>query len=69
MSVNSSIFSEIRSSSSRERKSSSRDLNVLLIIFSFGIVMYSINVVPKSISGFGVFSTQVARDPRKFYVD
>ena len=68
LSVNSSIFSKIRSSSSRERKSS-RDLNFLLIIFSFGIIVYSINVVPKSISGFGVFSTQVARDPRKFYVD
>ena len=40
----------------------------LLIIFSFGIVVYSVNVVPQSISCLRQFSTQVTRDPRKLDV-
>ena len=53
-----------------ERKSS-RGLigcSALLIVFRFSIIMHSINVVPESISCFGVFSTQVTRNTRKFYV-
>ena len=64
----SSIFSKIRSSSSRERKSSRGLIEFLLIIFSFGIVMHSIYVIPESISCFGMLSTQVTGNTRKFYV-
>ena len=67
-SVASSIFSEIRSSSSRERKGSGGLIQFLLVIFSFCIIMHSINVVPESISCFGVFSTQVTRNTGKFNV-
>jgi len=37
----------------------------LLIIFSFGIIVHSVNVVSQSISCLRQFSTQVTRDPRK----
>ena len=40
----------------------------LLIIFSFGIIVHSVNVVPQSISCLRQFSTQVTRDPRKLDV-